>query len=133
IRPPRRVLRLGKYRIPLSKPDVRLLRKSRPFWSVLSDYGIFNCILRVPITFPPEKLRGVQLSAMCVPDLRGTQGTFSLFTTRPSGSGKKTGGDVQTVILRGKTVKAALLGPDHPLNTDLGPLQAPFTVTLTGS
>ena len=49
-------LRLGKYRFPLGKPDVRLLRKSKPFWSVLSDYGIFNCILRVPITFPPEKL-----------------------------------------------------------------------------
>ena len=62
---------------------MRMLRKSRPFWNFLSDYGIFNCILRVPITFPPEKLRGVQLSAMCVPDLRGTQGTFTLFTTRP--------------------------------------------------
>ena len=42
-----------------------------------SKYGIFSCILRVPITFPPEKLRGVLLSAMCVPDLRGTQGMFS--------------------------------------------------------
>ena len=74
IRPPRRTLRLGKLRIPLGKADVRLLRKSKPFWNVLSEYGIFNCILRVPITFPPEKLRGVLLSAMCVPDLRGTQG-----------------------------------------------------------
>ena len=61
---------------------MRLLRKSQPFWSILSRYGIFNCILRVPITFPPEKLRGVQLSAMCLPDLRGTQGTFSHYTTR---------------------------------------------------
>src|SRR5439155_12117558 len=45
IRPPRRTLRLGKYRFPLGQPDVRLLRKSKPFWSVLSEYGIFNCIL----------------------------------------------------------------------------------------
>ena len=52
VRPPRRFLRLGKIRFPLGKPDVRLLRKSKPFWAVLGDYGIFNCVLRVPITFP---------------------------------------------------------------------------------
>src|SRR5436190_10851393 len=121
IRPPRRALRLGKYRIPLGQPDVRLLRKSKPFWSVLSDYGIFNCVLRVPITFPPEKLRGVQLSAMCVPDIRGTQGTFSFFTTKARDDGKKTGGEVQIVERRGNTIRAELIGPDHPLRGDLGP------------
>jgi len=36
----------------------------------------------VPITFPPEKFDGRLLSAMCTPDLKGTQGSFSLFTTR---------------------------------------------------
>ena len=82
IRPPRRSIGWGSSACRSAGADVRMLRKSKPFWSVLSDYGIFNCILRVPITFPPEKLRGVQLSAMCVPDLRGTQGTFSHYTTR---------------------------------------------------
>jgi predicted AlkP superfamily phosphohydrolase/phosphomutase len=77
IRPPRRVLRFGKYQLPLGKARVRLMRKSKPFWNVLSEHGITSAVLRVPITFPPEKLRGVLLSAMCVPDLRGTQGMFS--------------------------------------------------------
>ena len=88
IRPPRRTLRLGKYRIPLGKAEVRLLRKSRPFWNYLGDYGIFSSIIRVPITFPPEKLRGVLLSAMCAPDLRGTQGMFSHYTTQPRARGR---------------------------------------------
>jgi predicted AlkP superfamily phosphohydrolase/phosphomutase len=130
VRPPRRALRLGKYHFPLGKPDVRLLRKSKPFWSVLSDYGVFNCVLRVPITFPPEKLRGVQLSAMCVPDIRGSQGTFSLFTTRPQPEGVKTGGDVQVVQRHKNTVHGELIGPDHPLRKDRGPLKAPFSVTI---
>ena len=39
----------------------------KAIWNILSEYGIFSSILRVPITFPPEKLRGVLLSAMCVP------------------------------------------------------------------
>ncbi|MCY2925921.1 MAG: alkaline phosphatase family protein, partial [Planctomycetota bacterium] len=76
IRPPARSVSLGKYRWPIGKAEIRLLRKSVPFWQVLGKSGIFSSVLRVPITFPPEKLRGVQLSAMCVPDLRGTQGTF---------------------------------------------------------
>src|SRR5262249_38777600 len=130
IRPPRRGLRLGKYRFPLGKADVRLLRKSRPFWNVLSDNGIFSCILRVPITFPPEKLRGVQLSAMCVPDLRGTQGTFSHFTTRPPSKEEKTGGEVHPVTRTGSRIRGELIGPPHPLRPDLRHLKAPFTVQI---
>ncbi len=130
IRPPRRTLRLGKLNIPLSKADVRLLRKSKPFWNVLSEYGIFNCILRVPITFPAEKLRGVQLSAMCVPDLRGTQGMFSHYTTRPPQEGEKTGGEVHTVVRQGNTVRAELIGPPHPLDPARGNLKLPFVVTI---
>jgi predicted AlkP superfamily phosphohydrolase/phosphomutase len=130
IRPPRRNLRLGKYTLPLGKADVRLLRKSKPFWSLLGDYGIFNCIIRVPITFPPEKLRGVQLSAMCVPDLRGTQGTFSHYTTKTQRDGDKTGGEVHIVVKEGNTVRADLIGPSHPFNAELGSLKAPFVVTV---
>jgi predicted AlkP superfamily phosphohydrolase/phosphomutase len=132
ITPPRRQLRLGNYHIPLGKPGLRLLRKSKPFWSLLSDYGIFNCIIRVPITFPPEKLRGVQLSAMCVPDLRGTQGVFSHYTTRPQQEGEKTGGEVHIVTRKGDTIRADLIGPEHPLRGDMGNLKVPFVVTITG-
>jgi predicted AlkP superfamily phosphohydrolase/phosphomutase len=133
VRPPRRMLKLGPFRFALGKPDVRSLRKSKPFWSILSDYGVFSCILRVPITFPAEKLHGVQLSAMCVPDIRGSQGTFSLFTTRPPREGVKTGGDVQVVTRKGNIVRCELIGPDHPLNPKRGPLRIPFTVTIESS
>jgi predicted AlkP superfamily phosphohydrolase/phosphomutase len=130
VRPPRRALQVGPFRFPIGKADVRMLRKSKPFWSVLSDYGVFCCVLRVPITFPAEKLHGVQLSAMCVPDIRGSQGTFSFFTTKPRDEGKKTGGDVQIVTRKGNTVRGELVGPDHPLRKDRGPLKVPFTVTV---
>ncbi len=81
IRPPRRVLKLGRVAIPLSRPTIRLLRRSKPFWTVLGEHGIFSTVLRVPITFPPERFNGLLLSGMCVPDLRGTQGSFTFFTT----------------------------------------------------
>ncbi len=132
IRPPRRVLRVGKYHIPLGGASMRLLRKSRPFWNILSDHGIFSSILRVPITFPPEKLRGVLLSAMCVPDLRGTQGMFAHYTTRVREEGERIGGDVHAVVLEKNVVKADLLGPDHPFQPEAGPMKAPFVVTVVG-
>ena len=83
IRPPRRLLRLGRFAIPLGRPVLRLLRRSKPFWAVLGEHGIFSTVLRVPITFPPERFNGLLLSGMCVPDLRGTQGSFTFFTTAP--------------------------------------------------
>jgi predicted AlkP superfamily phosphohydrolase/phosphomutase len=133
IRPPRRALRLGKYRLPLGRAEVRLLRKSKPFWNVLGEHGITSCILRVPITFPPEKLRGVLLSAMCVPDLRGTQGMFSFYTTRPPDQRERTGGDVHTVTRIGNRVRGELIGPSNSLRIDGAVVKVPFVVTVESS
>jgi predicted AlkP superfamily phosphohydrolase/phosphomutase len=131
IRPATRGIGFGPFKLSFQNLDIRMLRKSKPFWSVLSDYGIFNCVIRVPITFPPEKLRGVQLSAMCVPDLRGTQGTFSEYTTRPRIDSEKTGGDVHYVQRTANKIECHLVGPPNPGSNDSGPLQLPFTVTIT--
>jgi len=77
-----RVLRIGRWRIPLTAPPLELRQKSKPFWKILGERGVGCTILRVPITFPPEQFDGKLLSAMCTPDLKGTQGSFSQFTTR---------------------------------------------------
>ena len=71
---------LGPFRRNIVIPFVKLLRKSTPFWSLLKRYGIRSTVLRVPITYPPEPLDGHLLSGMCVPDLRGTQGSYTIFT-----------------------------------------------------
>ena len=81
VRPPQRVLRIGKFEIPLERPSVEMRRKSEPFWKILDRYGVESTILRVPVTFPPDDFNGRQLSAMSTPDLRGSQGTFSLFNS----------------------------------------------------
>ena len=131
--PPCARIRLGP--VPASAGQGRraTAAQEQPFWSVLGGYGIFNSMLRVPITFPPEKLRGVQLSAMCVPDLRGTQGMFSYYTTRPGNDGERTGGEVHRVR-SGKATSCGGAGrPDTPVRTPTsGPLKLPFRVTITG-
>ncbi len=79
-----RTMKIGKYRIPLHKPTLRLLRKSKPWWSILGEHNIWSTVLRVPITFPPDNFYGAQLSAMMVPDLLGTLGSFHHFTSHPA-------------------------------------------------
>ncbi len=107
---------------------VQLLRKSQPFWKVLSKYGVFSNIIRVPISYPPEKCYGNVLSAMCTPDLRGTQGSFSLFTTRAQDAAiasgdSTTGGEMEPFETQGQRLVAKLKGP--PGNDG-----KPLTVTL---
>lgn len=83
--PARQILRIGKWRLPLSRAAVEMRRKSEPFWKILGAHAVPSTILRVPVTFPPEAFRGRELSAMCTPDLLGTQGTYSRFTA-PEGA-----------------------------------------------
>jgi predicted AlkP superfamily phosphohydrolase/phosphomutase len=76
-----RLIGIGRLRFPVSKGGVRGFRRSRTFWRVLSDHGVPASVLRVPITFPVEKIDGVMIAGMCVPDLRGTQGSFTFITS----------------------------------------------------
>ena len=62
VTPNEKTLSIGKYRIPLGKPHIEVGRKSQPFWKTLGEHGVFSSILRVPITFPPEKFRGSALN-----------------------------------------------------------------------
>jgi predicted AlkP superfamily phosphohydrolase/phosphomutase len=130
IHAPTRMLKLGKYTFALNKPEIRRLRKGKPFWNMLGEHGIFTSVIRVPITFPPEKCRGVVLSAMCVPDLRGTQGLFSYYSTRPNEAGERTGGEQVQVSRKGDEVLADLIGPDNPIVPGAGAMKAPFVVKV---
>ena len=125
-----RFLRLGKWKLPLRKPAIRLLRKSRPFWAILGDHRIWSTVLRVPITFPPDRFYGAELSAMSVPDLLGTQGTFHLFTTRRSAARFKEGG--QRVALAGgpERYTAVLHGPENIFRAGDPPLALPVEIRL---
>ena len=125
-------LKLGKYRIPLQKPDIRLLRKSKPWWTVLGEHNIWSTVIRVPITFPPDKFYGAQLGAMCIPDLLGTQGTFQLLTTRPKEGEFQEGGMRTELAANGSpdTFDGALFGPENAFLADNPPMTVPLTVSL---
>jgi predicted AlkP superfamily phosphohydrolase/phosphomutase len=130
IRPARRRPGVGRWRFSVRRPSVRLLRRSKPFWVVLGEHGIPSTVLRVPITFPPERFHGLLLSGMCVPDLRGTQGSFTYFTTAEEGLKSYTGGQRICVCWENGTVRASVPGPAAARGETNGEVaQAPFTLT----
>ncbi len=125
-----RFLRLGRFRVPLKSPELRLLRKSKPFWSILGERNIWSTILRVPITFPPDRFYGAQLSAMSVPDLLGTQGTFRLYTTRRSEARFKEGGTRVELEMNGDRAATVVQGPANPFIDGDPPLEVPLEIEL---
>lgn len=122
--------RLGKYLIPRERPALTNLRRSKPFWTILGERRIWSTILRVPITFPPDRFHGAELSAMCVPDLLGTQGTFLLFTTRPPAARFKEGGQRVQVAVTNDRIDTVVTGPENAFVVGHPPLACPLTVTL---
>jgi predicted AlkP superfamily phosphohydrolase/phosphomutase len=128
VRGPRKFWQAGRYRIPLDRPYAELRRKSKPFWTILGEHHVGCTILRIPITFPPEKFNGRLLSAMCTPDLKGTQGSFSHFSTRREDV-EYTGGGRFPLARAGDCVEGALEGPEDLFATRGGPLRIPFRIS----
>lgn len=128
-----RSIKLGKYRIPIGKPVLKLLRKGTPFWHFLGEKGISCSVLRVPITFPPEKFEGRLLSAMCTPDLRGTQGTFSYYTADESGRKKREGGQHFDIKIVNGVVDTIVAGPHNTFLQDAPISRVPLKVKVDAS
>ncbi len=130
IRSAKRVLNIGKFMVPLpgTKATIKLLQKSQAFWKLLGEQNIPSTIQRVPITFPPVPFKGLLLSGMCVPDLRGSQGTFGFFSTQSAdGHAAFTGGE-QTVLRRqGNRIRTRIMGPDDGTG---GNFTIPMTITI---
>jgi len=100
---------LGK-EIPLGGPKFKNRQKGTTLWSYTSQAGVPTTVIHCPVTFPPEKVSGALLAGMGVPDIRGTQGIYSLYTDEMV-SGKTQGGKHIPVKILNGTIKTFLRGP----------------------
>ncbi|MEI6632386.1 MAG: alkaline phosphatase family protein [Chlamydiota bacterium] len=129
ISPPRRRFRLGGLRIPFGKPRIALFRKGVPFWRILGEHGVPSVILKVPITFPPDRFRGMLLSGLCTPDLKGSQGTFAFYTSKPGDEGALTGGCRVQLSGEGPVYATDISGPEDPFGR-CGDLKIPLMIAV---
>ena len=115
---PRFKIPLGPYVLPLSSARVETLRKGEPFWRILWDRHIPVTIVHMPTNFPPEQA-GVALAGMGVPDLRGTEGTFTFYTDDADETARDVpGGRIVKVQAENGRYVLPLEGPPNPLRKD---------------
>ncbi len=108
------------------------VRRGKAFWQYGREAGVPMTILACPVTFPPDEINGKMLSGMGVPDLLGTQGTFSFYTTAPETVSGDTGGEVH-VVDDANPLQLELLGPQKQgLTGKIERLSVPFSVAVSG-
>jgi predicted AlkP superfamily phosphohydrolase/phosphomutase len=126
-------LKLGKWQFPLSAGRVELLRRGQPFWQTLESHGVETSIIRMPANFPPSGAASRELSGMGTPDILGTYGLFSFYTSDAgavadgSSSG---GGTVYHVNETGGLITSELHGPPQPYLSKREEMRASFTVSI---
>jgi predicted AlkP superfamily phosphohydrolase/phosphomutase len=131
VTPPRHVLHFGSWNVPLAGGVAEQLRKGPAFWQILDRHEVPNSVFRMPANFPPVPGRGVALSGMGVPDLRGTYGTFTFYTDDASfAAGPVEGGEIVPVNVDNSMVHAGLIGPDNSFRSGSPPAQLPFSVAI---
>ena len=122
-----RTIALGSWRWPLGGARVSLLRQGRSFWEELESHGVRTSILRMPANFPPSGKATRELSGMGTPDLLGTYGTFTLYSSSPPASDHPlSGGRIVPVDLIDDVVHAELTGPENPFRTPARSVSASF-------
>ncbi len=106
---------------------LKKLLRATPFWEMAIKNQIPSTILFLPDTFPPSKLDGKMIAGMGVPDVLGTAGTFSTFTTRPVTYNPLYRGNEIAVEDR-DTVETQITGPKYVVYKDQKTSKIPLTI-----
>lgn len=116
-KPPEKSVTIGDRKIPLGSSTIVSYLKGNRLWNLLSKEGIPSVIIRCPVTFPPDEIQGRMLSGFGVPDLLGTEGTFSFYTTHPGEQTKlkDMGGKIFKIEVKDSIVETNIIGPENSL------------------
>jgi predicted AlkP superfamily phosphohydrolase/phosphomutase len=126
VRPPEHVLKAFGFQLPLDQGSIVNRRVGTPFWISAEREGRTASVLRVPVTYPPDPITRM-LSGMGVPDLLGTQGTFTLYTTAAVDA-ETTGGRQIHVEPGNGRIETRFAGPADPFRVEPTPLSLPLTI-----
>ena len=122
---------IGKCQIPVDAGQMELLRHGTPFWQKLEEHGIETTVMRMPADFPPSGTATYELSGMGTPDILGTYGTFTYYTSELFfDKSKISGGEVVEAWPENGVVTSELIGPENPFVQGKVKARAPFAVYL---
>ncbi|MBN2040304.1 MAG: alkaline phosphatase family protein [Spirochaetes bacterium] len=121
---------IGDWEIPISGGTVKQLRQGKPFWEYLGEAGIPTTVFKLPGEFPAKETNKnvTSVSGMGTPDLLGSYGTFSFYTSRPDIYKNITGGKVIPVNFENNKSELYLPGPVNSLKKNKPGTKIPVTI-----
>ncbi|MEJ2720281.1 MAG: alkaline phosphatase family protein [bacterium] len=127
---PEKFLRLGGWKLPRSSGSISLLRRGRAFWEYLADADIDTTVFKMPSNFPPVDCDVRSISGMGTPDILGTYGMFSYYTTEPPENTDIGGGRIIPIQLREDRFTADIFGPANIYRKDDPDTKAAFEAAV---
>ncbi len=124
-------IKLGKFKIPLKPSKVVLRREGKAFWDYLEEKDIEATIFQIPSNYPPSESKQNTLSGMGTPDIQGTYGIYSLYTTDEEEAMKEISpNNLYYAYFNEDNVSEDLFleGPVNDLVENGGKIKVPFTV-----
>ena len=107
----------SRFGLPIRLPRAINRRQGEPFWDPVARAGYRVSILRMPLTFPAELARGGELlCGLGVPDLRATNGSYTLYAAGPDANEGDTefGGRHLKIYPEAGEAESILEGPPDP-------------------
>jgi predicted AlkP superfamily phosphohydrolase/phosphomutase len=128
--PSRWLVKLGHYRIPLKPGKVVLKREGPAFWDYLEKRDIPATLVKLPTNYPPSASGQRTLSGMGTPDIQGTYGIYSLFTSDENESQRDlTSANVYYAYIdENNVMEGQIEGPKNDLVKDGEAVVVPFKV-----
>ena len=126
---PKRVVNFGNYSLPLSASKLELCRQGPTLWNVLQEAGVPSVALKAPVNYPPTPSKAKTLSGLTTPDIHGSYGIFSFYTTDPNqGTRDVPGGRIERIRLARGLAYCVLPGPTNAFDRNRGAVEIPFTI-----
>jgi predicted AlkP superfamily phosphohydrolase/phosphomutase len=125
-------IKIGNWKIPIIRSKIELTRKGKPFWAYLEDSGIPAFIIKIPSSFPPDAKKARVLSGLGTPDIKGTNGEFSIYTDKLDTDFESVeGGNIYRVTIIDNSISTYIYGPINTLKKGHEQLKVKLKIFLS--
>jgi len=104
--------------------------QATPFWKITSEAGLPTRIIRWPLTFPPDKIRGNMFPGLGVPDIKGLLGQYSFYSSADL-SGKEKGSGLDIAVSNNDVIDTYISGPRTRKGTEVVDVTVPMQIKRT--
>ncbi len=116
------------------EPCFETYRKGTPFWKIADEQGVRCKVLNMPYSYPPDTLKnGIMLSGLGVPDIRGTESMFFVFSNKFTEEELKeniSGGMRLKLNFNDSVAQIKLPALRNPLNPKSGFIEAVLNISV---